>query len=122
MDIGEKIKSRRLELRLTLEQVGDAVGVGKSTVRKWEQGMIRNMRRDKIEKLARILEMDPVDFIVETPTVYTFREDTITFPQELSEQELSEKEAQILEAFRQADERSQDDALQMLLAHKRKEG
>ena len=116
MDIGEKIKSRRLELRLTLEQGGDAVGVGKSTVRKWEQGMIRNMRRDKIEKLARILEMDPVDFIVETPTVYTFREDTITFPQELSE-----KEAQILEAFRQADERSQDDALQMLLAHKRKE-
>ncbi len=28
------IKSRRKELNLTLEQVGDLVGVGKSTVRK----------------------------------------------------------------------------------------
>ena len=116
MNIGEQIKDRRLELGLTLEQVGDAVGVGKSTVRKWEQGRIKNMRRDKIEKLARILEMDPVDFIVESPTVYTFSEDAFAFPLGLSE-----KEQQILEAFRQADERSQEDALQMLLAHKRKE-
>lgn len=30
------IKSRRLELGLTLEQVGQKVGVGKSTVRKWK--------------------------------------------------------------------------------------
>lgn len=36
------IKSRRLELGMTLEEVGDLVGVGKSTVRKWESGMIDN--------------------------------------------------------------------------------
>ena len=41
------IKSRRLELGLTLEQVGQKVGVGKSTVRKWETGDIENMKRDK---------------------------------------------------------------------------
>lgn len=38
------LKSRRLELGMTLEDVGDYVGVGKSTVRKWENGMIDNMK------------------------------------------------------------------------------
>lgn len=42
------IKSRWKELGATLEQIGDIVSVGRSTVLKWEQGMIENMRRDKI--------------------------------------------------------------------------
>lgn len=63
MNVGERIKTRRLELGLTLEDVGKFVGVGKSTVRKWETGMIRNMGRDKISLLAKILEIPPTDFI-----------------------------------------------------------
>ncbi|MCY7730914.1 helix-turn-helix domain-containing protein [Aerococcus urinaeequi] len=42
------IKYRRKELGTTLKQIGDIVGVGRSTVLKWERGMIENMRRDKI--------------------------------------------------------------------------
>ena len=53
------IRDLRQQQGLTLEQVGDAVGVGKSTVRKWETGDIRNMGRDKIAKLARILGTTP---------------------------------------------------------------
>ncbi|EGQ0289258.1 helix-turn-helix transcriptional regulator [Staphylococcus pseudintermedius] len=53
------IKARRLELNLTLEQVGNMVGVGKSTVRKWETGDIENMKRDKIVKLAEALKVSP---------------------------------------------------------------
>ena len=45
------MKNRRNLLNLTLEEVGNAVGVGKSTVRKWENGEIENMKRDKIEKI-----------------------------------------------------------------------
>ena len=59
MRIGEVIKIRRMELGLTLEEVGQRVGVGKSTVRKWETGMIENMRRDKIAKLAEVLDLSP---------------------------------------------------------------
>lgn len=62
-EIAGKIKSRRLELGLTLEDVAKAVGVGRSTVRKWETGMIKNMGRDKIAKLASVLNMDPVEFV-----------------------------------------------------------
>lgn len=62
-EIANKIKNRRLELGLTLEDVAQAVGVGRSTVRKWETGMIKNMGRDKIAALARVLQMDPVEFV-----------------------------------------------------------
>lgn len=59
MDFGERLKRLRIDNGLTLEQVGDAVGVGKSTVRKWETGQIANMRRDKIAKLATALHTTP---------------------------------------------------------------
>lgn len=58
-DTGEKIKALRKKHGLTLEEVGNAVGVGKSTVRKWETGMIANMRRDKIADLAKALHTTP---------------------------------------------------------------
>lgn len=59
LTIGNFIHTRRIELGLSLKTVGDAVGVSKSTVQKWETGFISNMRRDKIIRLARILQVDP---------------------------------------------------------------
>jgi len=59
LEIGKIIKQRRQELHLTLEDVGTAVGVGKSTVKKWEDGFIANMKRDKIASLAKILQISP---------------------------------------------------------------
>lgn len=59
MKIGEKIHNLRLKRNMTLEELGDKVGVGKSTVRKWENGMIANMKRDKIAKVAAALEVSP---------------------------------------------------------------
>lgn len=59
MEIGKILKQRRLELKLTLEDVGNAVGVGKSTVKKWEDGYIANMKRDKIASLASVLQISP---------------------------------------------------------------
>lgn len=59
MDMAQKIKELRKERDMTLEEVGNIVGVGKSTVRKWENGDIENMRRDKIVKLAKALNCSP---------------------------------------------------------------
>ena len=59
MDMGEKINLLRLQNNMTLEELGNKVGVGKSTVRKWETGLIANMRRDKIAKLASALNTTP---------------------------------------------------------------
>ncbi|MDD3336758.1 MAG: LexA family transcriptional regulator [Eubacteriales bacterium] len=59
MELNEKIKMLRAKRGLTLEELGNRVGVGKSTVRKWENGDIANMRRDKIAKLASALDTTP---------------------------------------------------------------
>lgn len=59
MEMGKKIYNLRIEKGMTLEDVGEKCGVGKSTVRKWENGMIANMRRDKVAKLADALGCSP---------------------------------------------------------------
>ena len=57
--LSERIKYLREKNNLTYEEVGRHVGVGKSTVHKWETGYIANMKRDKIEKLAEALHTTP---------------------------------------------------------------
>lgn len=59
MSMADRIKELRKERQMTLEEVAKIVGVGKSTVRKWETGMIANMRRDKIAALATALGTTP---------------------------------------------------------------
>ena len=58
-NISNRIRELRAKHGLTLEQVAQQVGVGRSTVRKWETGIIENMRRDKIAKLATALHTTP---------------------------------------------------------------
>ena len=58
-NMGDRIKRLRSENNMTLEELGNKVGVGKSTVRKWENGIIANMRRDKIASLASALGVSP---------------------------------------------------------------
>lgn len=61
--MNEIIKMKRLEKNMSLEEVGNLVGVGKSTVRKWENGMIENMGRDKIVALSKALDISPLDIL-----------------------------------------------------------
>lgn len=57
------LKKRRKELGLTLQEVADKVGVGASTVRKWENGMIGNIKQDKIPSLANALQVSVFDIL-----------------------------------------------------------
>lgn len=59
MEMGQKIYNLRIQKGLTLEELGNMVGVGKSTVRKWENGIIANMKRDKILKVSEVLGTTP---------------------------------------------------------------
>jgi transcriptional regulator with XRE-family HTH domain len=61
--IKEKETDGTMPVTFTLEDIAQAVGVGRSTVRKWETGMIKNMGRDKIAALAKVLQMNPVEFV-----------------------------------------------------------
>jgi len=58
-NMGAKINERRVALVMTLAELGAKVGVGASTVRKWETGYIKDIRSDKIQKVASALEVTP---------------------------------------------------------------
>ena len=72
MDIGKRIKELRQQRGLTLEQVGNVIGVGKSTVLKYEKGETKNMKRSHIQKLATFFGVSPTYLMgmedLETPT------------------------------------------------------
>ena len=59
MKTNELIRMRRKEKNMTLKDVAVAVGVSEGTVSRWESGDIKNMRRDNIEKLSRLLDIPP---------------------------------------------------------------
>jgi len=59
MNINEKIKARREELGLSLEDVAKALGINKSTVLRYESEQIKKMPIDIIEPLAHALKCSP---------------------------------------------------------------
>ena len=103
--MAHRIKDLRKEKNLTLEQVADIVGVGKSTVRKWETGMIANMKRDKIASLAKALGT--------TPEYLMGWEEKKSSPSEL---QLTEGEKALLDLFKRVPEDKQQLVLQMIRA------
>ena len=62
-NVGTLIKNRRIELGLSQEYVGKAVGVSAATVSRWEGGQIANMTRSRIADLAKVLRLSPMDII-----------------------------------------------------------
>lgn len=105
-EMSRKIKELRLARSMTLEQVADIVGVGKSTVRKWETGMIANMRRDKIAVLAQALGTTPAYLM-------GWKESNAPSPKEPT---LTEGEEALLKLFRQIPEDAQKMYLEVLRA------
>ena len=59
MNIGMIIKDARTSKNMTMKYVAERVGVSEGTISRWESGNIKNMRRDKIAKLASTLDLDP---------------------------------------------------------------
>ena len=59
MKANEIIKARRTDLGMTQKELAVKVGVTEATVSRWESGDIKNMRRDKIATLARVLDIPP---------------------------------------------------------------
>lgn len=59
MDFKDKIKFNREKLGYTLEELSKLVGVSAPTIQRYESGEIKNVRRDKIAKLAKALDVTP---------------------------------------------------------------
>ena len=59
MTMGERIKTLRIQHGLTQEELGQKVGVQKSAIYKYETGLVVNLKRSMIEKLALALGVKP---------------------------------------------------------------
>lgn len=57
---GQRIKQLRLAKGLSQEQLGSMVGVKKASINKYESGLVVNIKRSTIAKLAEALDTDPV--------------------------------------------------------------
>jgi transcriptional regulator with XRE-family HTH domain len=108
-EMSKKIRELRLAKGMTLEQVSIIVGVGKSTVRKWETGMIANMKRDKIALLAKALSTTPAYLM-------GWDEETNETKNSPPVQSITEGEQKLLDLFRRVPESQQQLVLQMIEA------
>lgn len=59
----KRIKELRIEHKYTMEVLAEKIGVSKSTIAKWENGYVDNMRQDNIVKLAEVFDV-PATYIL----------------------------------------------------------
>ena len=59
MTLGERLKELRTERDLTLEDVGNVVGLQKQAIWKYENGNVSNMKRTTIKKLSDFFNVSP---------------------------------------------------------------
>ena len=86
-EIGLKIKEFRLKQGLTQTQLGEKLGVGAAAVNKWESGLVKNIKRETIQRISMVLNISPVTLIgiVEEPS-----NDIIIKASEFTSSELAE--------------------------------
>lgn len=61
--IGDLLRYKRLEKKLTLQEVADHIGCSKMTISKYENGRVENIGKDKIVALSNLLDINPIQFI-----------------------------------------------------------
>ena len=59
VNIGKLIHDRRIELGMTMKELGEKCDVSEATISRYESGNIKNMRRDVVAALAKALQINP---------------------------------------------------------------
>lgn len=57
--MGQRIREKREAAGLSVEELADKIGVSRQTVYKWEKGIVKNIDRDYIGKMAALFRCDP---------------------------------------------------------------
>ena len=59
MEFKDRLHALRIENHLTLQELGEKVGLGKEAIYKYEKGLVVNPKRDLVAKLAKIFNVSP---------------------------------------------------------------
>lgn len=57
--MGMRIRQKRTELGLTMEELGDRLGVQRQAINKWEKGEVQNIKRSYITKMSELFDVNP---------------------------------------------------------------
>lgn len=99
MTTGERIRQLRIEHQMTQEELGAKVGVQKAAIYKYENGLVVNLKRSILEKLALVLDT--------TPTYLMGMEDA-----EPAQASLTKAQTSLLSVFDELNEEGQTKALE----------
>lgn len=85
VNTGEIIKARRKELRMTQQQLADAIGTHKATISRYESGYIDKLPAEALTPIAHALQcsplfligVDPIPGEEELAKMYSEREEII---------------------------------------------
>ena len=88
MTMGDMIRSKRSELNLTQEELGQKLNpkVNRAAVNKWETGQVENIKRIHIQQLAKIFEISPCELMC-----FDDKFDVVKISEEVKTLELVEK-------------------------------
>ena len=120
MTVGERIESERKKKHLSMEALGDMLGVGRSAVNKWEKGTVKSIKRETIMEMAKIFNCNPA-------WLGGYTEDVIFFdtPEEFElawhrsgggrhPLQLSDLEHEMVLAYRAKDSKTKENVLKLL--------
>lgn len=100
MTTGERIRQLRIEHQMTQEELGARVGVQKAAIYKYENGLVVNLKRSILEKLAIVLDT--------TPTYLMGMEDS----EQQANIQLTSQQSTLLAAFDQLNDEGQTKAVE----------
>ena len=100
MTTGERIRQLRIEHQMTHEELGARIGVQKAAIYKYENGLVVNLKRSILEKLAIVLDT--------TPTYLMGMEDSA----QQANVQLTPQQSTLLAAFDQLNEEGQIKAVE----------
>ena len=100
MTIGEKIKARRKELKMTTEELGRLIGVQRSAITKYEKNRV-DLKSKQIQEIANALDINPALLLSDDPL------------------ELSPDEEHLLSLWRGANDQARSDVIDLLEKHQR---
>ena len=99
MTTGDRIRQLRIEHQMTQEELGAKVGVQKAAIYKYENGLVVNLKRSVLEKLALVLDT--------TPTYLMGMEES-----EHNPSTLTPRQSALLSSFDQLNEEGQNKAVE----------
>jgi phage transcriptional regulator len=63
MNVGERIKLRRKELKISADTLAERVGVSRSTIFRYEKGDIEKVGPEVLKKISETLNISPADLM-----------------------------------------------------------